>query len=381
MHLMIVTPIFPPATGGAATYYGTLSRELLASGGVRRITIITERFPGESAQTEDSSRKLRVVRLFPHRAGGALGVLGQGTRYCLQNLQYPGLLAIVEATGVNAVVVHSSFHNLPNLLGTTIARLPGSVLRIADVRDHQMPATKLAQLEVYDRIIACSENVAEHLARHAVLRERVRVIPIPQDTLLVADTAANRQIVADAGLEPERYILFAGLFKRRKGVELLLDAHRTYQASALRAGAPMLTLAFAGVVKERAFARRAARMPGVRILGPLERARLLALMRFAALNVNLSSSEGMPRACLEALALGTRVILPPGIPEFRRYCGPWVAASDDDPEVLARQFGAVLSQPPPAGYPLEQHSIDHVLPRYIEVLMHTTPASCYRPFA
>lgn len=364
MHLIILTPIFPPASGGAATYYETLSRALLEAGVARQISIISERFPGEPARTTDSSGRLRVIRLFPHRAGGALSKFSQGARYCWQNVQYRLLPELIASSGGDTVLVHSSFQNFGNLLGPILERLRNKALLIADVRDHQMPASKVGRrLESYHRIIACSENVAAHVALHSKLCARLVVIPIPQQSVEIGDTQEHRQIVTDAGLQPWRYILYAGLIKRRKGIELLLDAHQSY-----RRQEPYLDLVLVGSGKDPRLLSRAESLPGVRLLGPVEHSRLLVLMKFAALNVNLSSSEGMPRVSLEALAVGSRVILPPGVPEFRRFCLPWVAASDHDPDVLAHQFRSVLSGPATSGYPLERHSIAQTLPLYAELL-------------
>jgi glycosyltransferase involved in cell wall biosynthesis len=365
MHLIIITPIFPPASGGAATYYQVLSRGLLEASLVREVTVITECFPGEPSRSVDCGGKRRVIRLFPHRAGGALSKLNQGIRYCIQNLQYRRLPALITSLEGDAVLVHSSLQNFANLFDPIVKRLRDKVLLIADVRCHQMPAAKVARrLKHYHRIIACSENVEAHLTRQGPLGGRLVTIPVPQESLGIEDTRENRQIVTSAGLQPGRYMLFAGLIKRRKGIELLLDAYQSYLQNELES----LDLALVGQGKDATLLRRARHLSGVHVLGSVDRFRLLVLMKFAALNVNLSFSEGMPRVCLEALALGTRVILPAGVPEFRRFCAPWVAASDHDPDVLARQFSELLKGLPASGYPLERHDIARTLPLYAELL-------------
>ena len=135
--------------------------------------------------------------------------------------------------------------------------------------------------------------------------------------------------------------------------------------------------AIAGVAKESSGVKRASTIDGVQLLGSVPRPQLLALMQNAALNVNLSTSEGMPRTSLEALALGTRVLLPLGIPEFERYCGSWVASSQD-PGAIAAQFIDMLVEPPATGYPIETHSINRVLEKYNELFERVLKCQLHR---
>lgn len=368
MHLVIITPIFPPATGGAATYYAMLAQALVERQVVRRVTVLTEKFPGEPDRAEVHAGRLVVVRRFPFRAGGTTGRWQALWRYALQNLDYARLPGLFRRWGADAVLVHTGFHNRFNLLAPVVRRLSRQVLMIGDVRDHLLPAQRLPVLEHYRHLIACSENVAAHLQRHGPLRERITRIPIPQETLVIGAPQAEAALAAH-GLQPHGYLLFAGLLKTGKGVDRLLDAYRAFRR--LRPDPPDLVLA--GMVKDAALADLAGREAGVRKLGPVPRNQLLALMQQAALNVNLSPAEGMPRASLEALALGARVILPPGIPEFEQHCARWVAGRDSDAQTLALQFCDALDNPPPTHYPIAQHGMDQLLPRY-QALLGPAPA-------
>ncbi len=368
MHLVIVTPIYPPAAGGAATYYGMLARTLVEAGIARRVTVVTERFPGEPDERSELDGRLVVHRRFPFRAGGSTGRWQTLWRYGLQNLDYLRLPRLVRRWGADAVLVHSGFHNRFNFFAPVARRLARRVRLVADVRDHLLPAHRLPVLEHYHRLIACSDNVAAHLRRHAPLQDRITGIPIPQEPLAVSAGQARAALAAH-GLEAGRYLLFAGLLKTGKGVDRLLGAYRAFRGG--QADPPLLVLA--GTVKDAALAAQAAALPGVRSIGAVPRAQLLALMQQAALNINLSPAEGMPRASLEALALGARVILPPGIPEFDRHCPEWVAGRDSDDEALAEQFRRALASPPPAAYPLERHRIENLLPLYAALLKPAAP--------
>jgi len=339
-----------------------LSRALLDAGLVERVTVVTERLPGQPSESAEGA--LRVIRLFPCRAGGVFPAPMQYVRYLVQNLLCLRLPALIKSEGVDVLLVHSSFHNHANLLGFAIAGIPRRVRLIADVRDMEVPLHRLVHLEAYDRIIACSDNVTEHLRRHEPLADRIESIPVPQEPLHIPDSPGNFELVNGMGLEPQRYILFAGLLKAAKGVDFLLDAYLHYRKDE----AAPLDLALAGVPKSRALAERARNIPGVHVLGEVERTRLLVLMKYAALNVNLSGMESVGRVCLEALALGTRAILPAGVPEFQRHCPRWVAASSTDPEIVAEQFRVALRSPPCTDYPLENHRLQEILPRYGDLI-------------
>jgi glycosyltransferase involved in cell wall biosynthesis len=363
MHLAIVTPIYPPALGGAATYYGMLGRALLQNGIVERVTVLTEQFPGERQLSITDDGQLTIVRLFPYRAGGSVSRPAQYIRYSWQNLQYCRFPSLFRNWGIDTAMIHSSFHNHPNVLDAVLPYLGRSIDLIADVRDHLLPAPNLKVLAAYRRIVACSGNVENHLRGHAQLGERIVQIPIPQEPL-AATQCEDEHSLAEFRLRPDGYILFGGLIKPGKGVDLLLQTYAAYRDSSPEPR----DLVLAGTIKDTALARRASQQAGVRCLGALPRQRLLTLMRFAAVNVNLSPAEGLPRVSLEALALGTRVMLPAGIPEFDRYCADWVAASNDNPNVLASQLKWILCQPPPRAYPVERHYMSNVLPLYAAVL-------------
>ena len=95
----------------------------------------------------------------------------------------------------------------------------------------------------------------------------------------------------------------------------------------------------------------------------------MRIIRFAALNVNLSLSEGMPRISLEALALNTKTILPQGIPEFDWHCNKWVATSYSDSSKLALQFKSILMNSDLPKYPLKNHSLKVIIKEYLKIFI------------
>lgn len=363
MRLVIVTPIFQPATGGAATYYRLLCDALLDKQIAQHITIVTEAFPGQPAVELLHDGRLQILRLFPHRAGGAMSKARQYVLYLLQNLQYMRLARLVEEAEADTVLIHSSFHNQLNLLQFALPRLRKQARLIADIRDHQLPRNNFAQLSLYARVVGCSQSVVNHLAKDPVLARLVRYIPIPQEPLRPPSTDASSAVLARCGLADAHYILFAGLIKQGKGVDLLLDAYAMLRQHMDHAPALVLV----GMGKDSGLVDKANQMAGVHLLGPMCRNDLLALVHRASLVVNLSSSEGMPRICLEAMALARPVLLPRNIPEFDEHAPRFVAVSDSDPHAIAMQMHETLMCEATAPYPVERHNIDHVLGQYEEL--------------
>jgi len=359
MRLLIITPIFRPSVGGAATYYDLLSSGLIDAGIVDSVVIVTEAVPGQSSRTVECAGKLTVVRLFPHRAGTSMHLINQYAKYAAQNFTYFLLPKIVRSEEANIVLAHSSFHNHLGVYSRQIKRMKKYVPVIADCRDQQLSVSRLWHLDIYDQIVAASQNVKAHLEQRAALHSRIRLIPVLQERLEFDDFDCG---MLPSFVEPGRFILFAGLIKAAKGLDLLLDSYAFYKQIS---GDPMV-LVIAGEPKDKSIAKRAKGMKGVRLVGSLARTQLLTLIKNAALNVSLSSSEGMPRACLEAIALGTRVLLPPGIPEFEKFCGNSIARSKD-PRVIAEQMVRLLGEPPARGYPIENHAPEDVLNQYAKV--------------
>lgn len=356
MHLLLITPIFTPAAGGAATYYGLLAHKLIASGIANKVTIITERMPSLWSREILLDGQIQIIRIFPHRAGGSVSKLAQYAKYAIQNLQYMALAWMVIELKPDIVLVHSSFHNFINLLTPVLSYIGKQVPVIADVRDHQLPVGRLKQLENYHALIACSLNVLGHISMRESLIGRTEHIPVIQENLEPRKYAI--QTLEKYSLNQVPYLLFAGLIKPDKGIDLLLS---TYELLKSRGRGEKLVLV--GLAKDLMLLSRALSIPGVRYLGPVSRDELLDLMSCSRMVINLSGSEGMPRTSLEAIALGVRVIAPSGIPEFERYCPDSVACSSN-PELVASQIENLLSKPMQNEYPIGQHATDAVLIQY-----------------
>ena len=89
-------------------------------------------------------------------------------------------------------------------------------------------------------------------------------------------------------------------------------------------------------------------------------------MRGAEMVVLPSRSEGLPTVVLEAVALGTKVICPPGIPEFERYLAQYVLP-EVSADAIVRTLDAVWHCDDLPLYPLSEHSVPNVVEALVKV--------------
>jgi len=70
MHILIITALYPPAVGGAATYFGDVVPRLAQRDEIERLTVLTERMPGQPRTLVQG--KLRLLRYLPARVDTCL---------------------------------------------------------------------------------------------------------------------------------------------------------------------------------------------------------------------------------------------------------------------------------------------------------------------
>jgi glycosyltransferase involved in cell wall biosynthesis len=357
VRILIITPIFYPTVGGAATYYNLLINGLLNAGIIKSAIVITERTQEQSSHIFIEGGSVEVVRLFPARAGINLNRFYQYVKYGFQNILYIYIPFIVKKHRPDVILVHSSFHNFPNILTPVIRYLSNKNIIISDVRDHQMKYKELVKLKYYHEIIACSVNVFNYLNQCREYNKPPLYIPVVQEKINIIKSNAVLTLCR-YDLTYGSYFIFAGLLKANKGVELLLNTYKL-----LRNCGYSEKLVLAGLSKDENLRKQALNTPGVVVLGAISRLDLLELMSGSKMVINISVSEGMPRTSLEALALGVRTMLPQGIPEFEKFCSEFVAESNNA-NALAGQIQSLLSRSSCNKYPIQNHYPDAVLQLY-----------------
>ncbi len=201
-------------------------------------------------------------------------------------------------------------------------------------------------VRVADHVVCVSAWTREQLlarfpeldpARVSVVHNGVdHVQPAPLD-------AVSQAWLRSLGL-PGRWVLFAGALDARKNVDLVLDA-----LEQLGPGAPTLVLAgqrwFGAGPVERRLGTLRARGLDVRPLGFLAEPLLWALMAAAPVFVFPSRDEGFGLPPLEAMALGTPVVVSnaAALPEV---CGAVaLQVAPDDAPALAAALQRLLDDP------------------------------------
>jgi len=366
INLSIITPVYPPAPGGAAAYTKHLAIGLSKSSSVEKIRIYTESFPSELSHTVSSANKVEVNRLFPCRAGRDTIDVKSYINYIQQNISFMRLASWLPAS-TNTLLVHSSFHYKLNLLGFGVQKLrklcSGRIRIILDVRDPVMPPKCMTTLKLYDGVICCSGNVSQHIEQH-IDASSPPLFLIPIILEVKKPSLSDIELtLCKYGLTSSPFILATNGISIAKKIDETIDLVR-----ALRASGHDLRLVVIGRKRDWGARHDNAVLEGALIyLGSLPQNEVLALMAGSEIHVNLSPIESPSRASLEAIGVGTRALLPTNVPEFDETVPEFVAAVDS-PNNLVTQVTRMLSLPKrPPPYPLERHLPDVVIPKYLEV--------------
>ncbi|HVN87309.1 MAG TPA: glycosyltransferase family 4 protein [Candidatus Binatia bacterium] len=356
MHPLIVTPLYPPAIGGAATHFGIIAPALRDHPAVERVTVLTERLSGEP--TEPTEGSLRIVRRLPRHVGLAYR---QQWRRALGYVRtqwwfHRNLAPLVRQIGADVIHLHARYRG--RVLYAALRRTGVPV--IANLHDKLTPPRRAAH--VAQVVLCCAEGVREFAIRDGVAATQVRLVPLP---LALPAAASSTTIAEQYHLTPKNYVLFAGEITRRKGVYELLAGYRAWRSDG------SMPLALAGTNWEgKRFIRQVQQTPGAVYLGPVPHAETIALMREAAVVVLPSHSEGLPYVILEAIAMGTKVISPPGIPEFGRHL-PASVLTEVSAAAISRALEQVAAETGSPSYPLAQHDPARVLDELVQLYAET----------
>ncbi|HXQ23010.1 MAG TPA: glycosyltransferase family 4 protein [Candidatus Acidoferrales bacterium] len=344
MHPLIVTPLYPPATGGAATYFGMVVPELLACATVERLTVLTERLSDQPGEWTDG--KLRILRRLPSRISVPPRNRGShAAGYALTQLWFAlQLPRLVRRLRVDLIDVHTRYRG--PLVYTALRR--SGVPIIADLHDKM---TRPATLKgIADWLLCCGEGVQRFAVAGGFPVDRIVFVRLPMAAPDVPSADRVAALRRHHGLGDVPYLLFVGDITSSKGVYELLAAYRQW-----RSEPPQARLAFAGTNREGTrFLRQIQHTPGATYLGRMPHEDALALMRAAEIVVLPSRSEGLPYVILEAVALGARVIAPPGVPEFDAHLQGAVLPEVSVPAIV-RLLTMVWARHDPTRYPLALH--------------------------
>lgn len=362
-RLLVVTPLLPPAPGGGGIYTQLLVNGLLDRQFVDYVAVLTEKHPECPDAESIRDGCLNILRRFPFRAGMSGRTFLRYFHYLLQNLYFLTIPWTAYRLRVSHLLVHSSFHNHPNLMWLTVRVMRvfmSSITLIADVRDPKLPKSRFSEITSYHYVVCCSENVFQHLATRSSLIDKLVTIPIVIDIKKPSDQEVL-ECKKRYELESVRYLFNGSGISKEKGIDQTLEVVKL-----LRDMGENVCLVVAG--RKRDWSKRhddAVRSGALRYVGTIPHRDVFSLASGAEIDVNLSRSsvDSMPRATLEALVAGAKVLLPKGIPEFDRDCPTYVVASDD-PTEIAKQMQDIISKSQFPSYDMKPHSPDNVLAQY-----------------
>lgn len=348
LHILILTRLYPPDVGGASELFRILSGVWENECSVKRVLILTGRGQ-ERGPWHEERGKTFVHRILPatRRGNRRADVLNRVRGLCTYAMLAVTAVWYSKQHEEWIVLVHGRygrkfFLKILKLLGARV---------VVILSDHYRSPESLAHS---DAVICITENVYERACAILVDKTKIYHVPLPLQLPRLPSSAI-------LGAEVSRpYVLFAGEVSRWKGVDVLLEAF-----SEFRREQPSYHLLLAGPVCDAAFAN--GNYQGVSFLGEVNHEKVIALIKNADALILPSRSEGLPRVCLEAIALGTKVICPPGVPELQRACPEWVLPQIAVKEVLEK-LRQVVQMPFRSSYDLRRHDPQIVGRRIINIL-------------
>jgi len=324
MHSLIVTPLYPPAVGGAATYYGQLAAELIEREEISALTVLTERYPGQPRIQNEGA--LTILRLLPTRISQPQRAYRiHACVYALTQTRFVSQLsASGQVRGVDLLHFHTRYAS--GLFLGAVRRC--GVPIVADLKDKLVDPAIL--VETVDRLICCCEGVYQFALKGGFPSERADLVPLSFTPPSPSSPDRIRQLHEKYAIGDAPYLLFAGDVNNNKGAPDLLQVYPLW-----RANHPDVKLVIVGVNRlGKAFQNQVNATEGAMYLGSLPHEEVLTLMSGAEMIALPSRSEGLPRVILEAMALGRKVIAPPNVPEFDRYIPEFVLPQVDEPTLV-----------------------------------------------
>lgn len=362
---MYIAPVYKPAIGGGVIYLELLAQYLTEIKNSELI-ILTEKHPKSNDTDRNNNANLKIVRLFPFRAGMSKKTLNSYIKYAIQNLQFFKLPFYIKKEKIDIVIIHSSFHNNINTINIPIKimkKMNKHIKIISDVRDPKLNIKKLNDLDIYDKIISCSDNVTSHLVQNKKIINKISQVKIPivvNEKLLLQ----NEVTLQKYKLHNKEYIFNGSGLSIEKGIKQIFQI-----AKSLRTELPYVSLVIAG--RKRYWDKeleQAAKEGWFVFLDMIHHDETIILAKNSIIDINLSSVDSMPRHTLEAIAYGAKILLPAGIPEFESCCNSFIAKDISDINELTRQVKNIVSNIELPSYDVSQHFPNTVFSSYDDII-------------
>ncbi|OQY43699.1 MAG: hypothetical protein B6242_14215 [Anaerolineaceae bacterium 4572_78] len=361
MRPLIITALYPPAVGGAASYFRDITAQLIQHQEIEKLTILSEQMPGEPTQFKKG--KLQLHRLLPNRISTKKrSWFFHAVSYVQTQLWFAVYLPhFVRKHEID--IIHYHTRHRGRLFHQALQR--SHVPIVADLRDKMSNPQQL--IGHVDRLLCCAEGVKNFAVSGGFPAEQINLIHIPLQKPILPSTKQIISILSQYNLENKSYLLFVGDITFNKGVYELLEAFGHW-----RKKHPQVSLVLVGINREgESFTKTVDGLEEVMYLGSVPHQTVMVLMHRAEIVILPSRSEGLPTVIIEAIAIGTKVIAPPNIPEFERLI-PEFVLSEITVEAIIKQLHAVYYSDVIPTYQFEPHQINHVVDQLLVLWNHIT---------
>jgi len=287
----MVFALYPPYTGGAATYSSILINRYQNESRISSITLITEK-NAKIKKRVDGKMIIKDVLMRKHSLSSTAFIY-RLLAYVAVNIRLVYSFLRFKLSGGNTVHLHGSYKYLIPLLICRLLRLR----LIVDIRDLYV-STKY--LKLANVIGYASENIKVKLLE-AGLKKKLTHFPVLFDRPKII--MSNNDV---KDLIP--YIFYAGEISQNKGIDKLINCYLSSNVNDY-----ILVLAGKYKLKEN--------IPHdgmIKYLGELPHSKILEYISSAELVINPSKNEGLSRLCVEAILLNKPTIFSSISPELNQ---------------------------------------------------------------
>ncbi len=290
------SPIYPPQSGGAASYFSNLVNNIEQD---HEAVVITTKV--KNAEGLFHNGQPGIYRIIPrlHRLPLFL------------RTAIPSIIAFIVGMyfiifkDIDVVHSHSTANAVPGLaIATTLTRTP----LIFDCRDADFPLWMIT-LGNSVHWFSCSSNIDQRLRRAGVPADKITRIPVVNPDYITKYATKERK--------DEFTVIFVGTIARFKGINLLLDGFEILQS---RHDDVNLVIVGNGpdINDVREQIQTSPSSDSIHLQGQMSHSEALTEISKSDVLVLPSEREGLPRVIVEAFELGTPVISTPvgGVPEL-----------------------------------------------------------------
>lgn len=345
MRILLLTHVYPPSIGGVQRSVANLARLLSARG--HEVSVATHHPWGlvlpASRRDGIEVLRLRVPSPFRFHRWSAAPWLDRFNRWRLERWCRRRGVQLIHAHLINADTRYA--FDVADRTGAkvVITLRGGETAHWLTPHPHRAEYVKDV-LERADHVTAVAAALLDEAGSLSPgLEGRSSTVPNPVEPARLLELSNT---VKDRAARREPYLLFVGRLESMKGVATLIDAHHLLGAGGHPT--PVLTIVGSGSL-EAELEERARHGPGgstIRFIGPCDHAATLGLIReAAALILPSETSEGCPNAVLEAMALGTPVIVSdlPALQELVADGAAGAVFARSDPSALRDCIVGVLT--------------------------------------